>query len=377
MQLQPSPPLDRSNSSHHPGDSPSDSPKEYFHIASLDGIRAVAALIVFISHCGLEKLVPGGFGVTIFFFLSGFLITTLLRVEHEKHGKISLRNFYLRRVYRIAPPVYIVLLLLLTPFLHRNTDNHLTPLGMVAQFSQLTNYYLIANGPYSIIPGSAQIWSLAVEEHFYLIFPIVLIFALRYLSYRAIAIALGVVCIGVLAWRCIGVIIFGFGKDYTYMATECRIDSLLYGCIMAIALNPARDAEPQYLRSNSIAWMSILIASVTTLVFTLLYRDPVFRETLRYSLQGIALFPIFYCAVKYPQWWIFSWLNTRPMRAMGLISYTFYLAHVKALGVTARYLPAHTLTWALTGFAAAALFSIAMYWLVERRLAALRKKLHE
>ena len=63
--------------------------KTTLHIASLDGIRALAALMVFIAHTGLDRFVPGGFGVTIFFFLSGYLITTLLRIEHAEQGKIA------------------------------------------------------------------------------------------------------------------------------------------------------------------------------------------------------------------------------------------------------------------------------------------------
>ena len=77
-----------------------------FYIPSLDGIRAIAFLIVFISHAGLGKIVPGGFGVTIFFFLSGYLITTQLRREHERSHKIDFKKFYMRRILRIWPPFY-------------------------------------------------------------------------------------------------------------------------------------------------------------------------------------------------------------------------------------------------------------------------------
>ena len=80
-----------------------------FHIPSLDGIRGIAALIVFMSHAALPEIFPGAFGVTVFFFLSGYLITTLLRREYASTGKIALKPFYLRRVYRILPPLYIVL----------------------------------------------------------------------------------------------------------------------------------------------------------------------------------------------------------------------------------------------------------------------------
>src|SRR5690242_11117871 len=80
-----------------------------FYIPSLDGIRALAVMIVFVAHAGLGSWVPGGFGVTVFFFLSGYLITTLLRMEYDRSGTISLKDFYLRRVLRIFPNMYTVL----------------------------------------------------------------------------------------------------------------------------------------------------------------------------------------------------------------------------------------------------------------------------
>jgi len=80
------------------------------YIPSLDGIRACSVMVVFAAHAGLRGLIPGDFGVTVFFFLSGYLITTLLRMEHEQTGAISFRAFYLRRVLRIFPPFYLVLI---------------------------------------------------------------------------------------------------------------------------------------------------------------------------------------------------------------------------------------------------------------------------
>jgi peptidoglycan/LPS O-acetylase OafA/YrhL len=80
-----------------------------FYLPCLDGIRGLAFLLVFVAHAGLGRLLPGGLGVTIFFFLSGYLITTLLRLEIEDTGTISLRNFYVRRALRILPPMYVTL----------------------------------------------------------------------------------------------------------------------------------------------------------------------------------------------------------------------------------------------------------------------------
>src|SRR5829696_650989 len=85
-------------------------PRRLVDIPSLDGLRAVSIAIVFVAHAGYE-IVPGGLGVTIFFVISGFLITTLLRLEVESKDTVSLRDFYLRRVFRILPLFYGVLIL--------------------------------------------------------------------------------------------------------------------------------------------------------------------------------------------------------------------------------------------------------------------------
>ena len=80
------------------------------HIPSLDGIRAVSFLLVFAAHTGLGRFVPGELGVTIFFFLSGYLITTLMRSEFERTSSVDLMYFWLRRALRILPPFYLVVL---------------------------------------------------------------------------------------------------------------------------------------------------------------------------------------------------------------------------------------------------------------------------
>ncbi|MEL7231990.1 MAG: acyltransferase, partial [Pseudomonadota bacterium] len=75
----------------------------YGYIPGLDGLRAIAVLIVLVAHFGLSHIVPGGFGVTVFFFISGFLITRLLIAESDKKGGIGLKDFYVRRFIRLIP----------------------------------------------------------------------------------------------------------------------------------------------------------------------------------------------------------------------------------------------------------------------------------
>src|ERR1700761_6947901 len=78
-------------------------------IPSLDGIRAASFALVFAVHAQAGLILPGDFGVNVFFFLSGFLITTLMRVEYEHHGAVNIANFWMRRSLRVFPPLYAVM----------------------------------------------------------------------------------------------------------------------------------------------------------------------------------------------------------------------------------------------------------------------------
>jgi peptidoglycan/LPS O-acetylase OafA/YrhL len=347
------------------------------HIASLDGIRAVAVTIVFLAHAGLQSMVPGGFGVTVFFFLSGYLIATLLRREFEQTGRISLRHFYLRRIYRIFPPLYLVLCLLIALTVAGVIPYAMAPAAVLAQLAHLTNYYLLlfpAPGYAPVVPYTVPMWSLAVEEHFYLVFPLALLFLLSRLTKRQTALALAAACAVVLAWRCILAVVLDDPVNYTYHATDTRLDSLLFGCIMALWLNPALDAAPPGIGPRG--WALACALSLLVLLATFLVPGEFFRAAPRYTLQGIALFPLFYCAVRYAASPPFCWLNLRPVRALGIVSYTFYLCHYAALQLAGGWLGLDGFARGVAGFVLAAAFSAACYFLVERRFAAMRLRLH-
>lgn len=343
-------------------------------IPSLDGLRAFAALWVFDGHAGLKTHVPGPFGVTIFFFLSGYLITTLLRREYEATATISLKKFYLRRVYRILPPMYLVLIVGLILYACHITSGDVRAAGVIAQFAHLTNYY-VAFHPSAdqLVPHTGVMWSLAVEEHFYLFYPVVLWWLLGRYSYREIALMLLGACVAVFLWRCYLILGLKMGGNYTYVASDARIDSILYGCILGLWSNPTLDADLPRLRAWH--WTAILAAAAGVLTFSLLYQ-PTFRETFEYSLQGLALFPIFYCAVRFPHWPLFRWLNLKWVTRLGLISYTFYLIHPTAIYIASLTAKHHKDWDAVEAFVLAVGFSTASYFLLERRLSALRRRLH-
>ena len=179
-------------------------------------------MTVFVAHAGLGDVVPGGFGVTVFFFLSGYLITSLLRLEYERTGRISLKNFYLRRIYRIIPPMYLVLTASILLGVAGLMSHAMTAQALVAQFAHLTNYYDLAVGSEGFAPGTAVMWSLSVEEHFYLLFPLGVSLLFARFRYERIAAILLLVCVIAPLWRCLLVAGLGVSDLYTYEASNCR-----------------------------------------------------------------------------------------------------------------------------------------------------------
>ncbi len=353
--------------------------KKEFYIPSLDGFRALAAIFVFLSHAGLGHIVPGNFCVTVFFFLSGYLITTLLRKEYEKNGSINFRHFYLRRAYRIFPPLYLVLVLTFLLLFMGVLPGQVSLNGVVLQVLQLTNYYILnteaSQSVLGVVPNTWHFWSLSVEEHFYLIFPVFFLFCLRRLPYATFAKVLIGLCLLVLLWRCI--LIFGFNasNSRTYLATDTRLDNLLFGCIMGVWMNPVMDNQHLFSASKIIK-ISVFLLALATLLFTFLYRNEEFRSTVRYTIQGIALIPIFWLAVKESDWPVFHILNIRPMRFMGIISYMFYLSHSFWLYIAALAIPQNKFAMALFGFFMTFLFSTLTYYLLELPFSRLRRQLH-
>ena len=194
------------------------------------------------------------------------------------------------------------------------------------------------------------------------------------MTYRQAAITLLALCAMVLAWRCYLVFALGVHGDYTYEATDSRFDSLLYGCIMGLALNPALDTE--ILTFGKWAWLSLLALAGALLTFCFAFRNDSFRETLRYTIQGIALFPVFFCAIRYKDWPLFMWLNNKWVRGFGIISYTFYLIHLTTLSQAADIVHYNLVLTPLLGFVLAVGFSMVVYFLVERPLSRLRHRLH-
>jgi peptidoglycan/LPS O-acetylase OafA/YrhL len=336
------------------------------HVRQLDGFRAIAILIVFVAHCGLEEIVPGGFGVTIFFFLSGYLITSLLRSEYAQTGRISLKAFYWRRTLRIWPPLYITMAFTWLVTLALFPGKAIDPWGVVAQLAFISNYaYLWHHGTGLNLP----LWSLAVEEHFYLLFPLVYAIVLAgWGGRRAMQACVGA-CLAILLVRIAYVAAFG-PLEIIYYWSHTRIDSILFGCCLALHNNPVMDRDSWRPGARS------AVAALMVLVFCLVFRNEAFRQTLRYSLQGMALYVLFSYAI-HDRGRAAALLSSRPLRLVSLYSYTFYLVHVIVIAAFQRYLGIRAMMPLMISSGTTTMgYCALMYRWVERPLAQRRKALH-
>lgn len=339
-------------------------PKTPFHIASLDGIRALAFGCVFFAHAfGLPL---GMLGVTVFFFLSGFLITTLMRREYEATGDFSLRRFYTKRFLRILPPLYLsiaaIALLTRTGALGVEFD----PGSYWAGIAFYLNYWTIF-GPHTAIALS-PLWSLAVEEHFYLLFPLLFVIMIRRgISVRRQAWILSAISAGMLGWRLwLGLHTPMDNPVHLLFSSDTRIDSILFGAILALAANPMLDPGVRPSRG----WSA---AAVAVLALPFFVHSMYFKTTLNYTLQGLAFMPLFTLVICRGGDW-FRWLNGRGISYLGALSYTMYLVHVSLVQVGLRWLHSR---WTVVPFALTAtiLFAAAVHTGVERPLARIRRRL--
>jgi peptidoglycan/LPS O-acetylase OafA/YrhL len=235
------------------------------------------------------------------------------------------------------------------------------------------NYFVIATDFAEVPAGIAVVWSLAVEEHFYLVYPPLAALLLRIGRAGLSAATLLGLCIAVLAWRC-WLAAHGAPEDHLTMATDTRVDAILFGCLLAVWKNPWLDAPAANTRRDSL----LVFAALATLLLTLLYRDAWFRVTLRYSLQSIAIAALIYVAVVHHHHWSVRWLNARALAYLGTISYTVYLVHHVVLLAIEKHWP-HWNWGTATAIAMILTLAIAepMRRWVEEPCARLRRRLHK
>ncbi|PSO16465.1 acyltransferase [Bradyrhizobium sp. MOS003] len=295
-------------------------------IPSLDGLRAGSVMLVLLGHLILPSSMIGisALGLDVFFLVSGFLITRLFFAEARESGHLNLRAFYLRRIVRLYPVLFVYLAIVLTVQTARGGDINTFEVSSVLFYfwNYLTAHQEIV-GDSSILPIGV-LWSLSVEEHFYLFAPLAFI-CLRG-SPLAMLRATLAVCAATLLLRYLYCFIWpGIEKTlWIYRHSETRADSIAYGAMLACLVQ----INPYHHIVKFLAGRTAFVIGTMVLLSSYAIRDPYFQNTLRFTIQGLALIPML-CGVVFGQPFPFlnSLLNQFIVRWIGQISYSVYVWH--------------------------------------------------
>jgi peptidoglycan/LPS O-acetylase OafA/YrhL len=333
-------------------------------IPSLGGLRAVSIGLVLLGHLSGTRHFPAwihppamlaNFGVRVFFVISGFLITTLLLIEWNETAGISLKKFYLQRTLRIFPPFYVYLAVLV---LLISLDWATVWRGdLLHAFTYTMNYH----HPHSWPVG--HLWSLAVEEQFYLLWPLAVLLCR---PTRAMKLAGAVLVLApfirLATWQFIPALRPDYGQQF-----EAVADALATGCLLAGMYNITGQwkSYQRYLRSG---WFWALPALAISLAW---FDHPRIFLFAGQTVMNLSIAITLERMVRYPSTPAGKLLNSQPLRFAGVLSYSLYLWQQ-------LFLNRHSTSWVAAFPANLALaFGMALlsYYAVERPFLKLKKKL--
>jgi peptidoglycan/LPS O-acetylase OafA/YrhL len=310
---------------------------------SLDGLRALAVLAVCAYHMSI--LSTGYIGVDLFLVLSGFLITSLMLAERARTGAISIPAFYVRRAYRLLPAFYVFLIVGAVLVLAlRGGERRLVFLSdALSALLYYANYWRVFHQA-TESSWLGHVWSLSLEEQFYVVWPVCLAWLCRRPRLRAeLPRILLLAALGVMLWRNV-LIAGGVTPARLYFGLDTRADALLLGCALGAFKHNGYQLRGGATPSAADRWLSmsavklgpfalLCLALITTgnadpdHSFSWLDRG---GYTLVALLAGVVILSV---DGPHANWWTQS-LGSRPLSGLGRISYGFYLWHypVTAIG---------------------------------------------
>ena len=330
---------------------------------ALDGLRAVAIALVVADHCWVPGFEGGYFGVDVFFVLSGFLITQLLVDEYDSQGQIDLGRFYLRRLLRLAPALALMLTAYLTigPIIwpHYPLWSHIRDAALAGLY--LSDYGRALWG-YPII--LQHTWSLSVEEHFYLVWPLAALLLARCAPRWRMAGLFGIYLLST-TWRISEYESSGWVA--TYFRADTRLSGLICGALLAICL--PRMGKISETTANAVG---VFACSVLGLCLSLgFWRAPSSLVWVA-NLAEIAAAGLL-IAASVQNSWLSKILSAPPLVGIGIISYGIYLWHYPAAVFFRGQLPWYQTLPIVLIFAFA--MALASYLTVERPLQRYRRTL--
>ncbi|MCH8651102.1 acyltransferase family protein [Staphylococcus lugdunensis] len=301
------------------------------YMPGLDGLRAIAVLGIIIYHLNPQWLSGGFLGVDTFFVISGYLITSLLIIEYYRTGTIDLRAFWIRRIKRLIPAVYfmvsavLVFILLFKPDLIIEIKK-----DAIASFLYVSNWWYISQNvdyfnQFAIAPLK-HLWSLAIEEQFYVFYPIVVFFLFKRFKPQKITLILWIVSLLSLVTMAI---IFGVTGDSSrvYFGTDTRLQTLLLGCILAFVWNPFGLKKTKYKMSYLGINLSGIIAFILLVSFFFIISDQdkwIYQGGF-YLISAMTLFII--ASAVHPSSILAKLLSFKLFTYIGKRSYSLYLWH--------------------------------------------------
>jgi len=291
---------------------------------ALDGLRGLAVALVMVRHLGQPVGVGGGaVGVGVFFALSGFLITTRLIEERAGTGTVRLARFWARRACRLLPALAVMLAAVVAWFGLVEHQSYRGPAAFAALYAG--NWAQIGGRSFGAL---SHVWTLAVEEHFYLLWPLLFLAVSRLKPRTAVLVTVGGAA-GSTLLR-IGLFAAGASPERLQMGTDTRLDGLLLGCAAAFLLARRRPRVGLPVAVGAMAVLGALVAMPPYHSFML---------TAGYVVvPAAALLVIAHVVGSDPRSPLITVLARKPLAGLGMVSYGLYLWHLPVYAVLLPHL---------------------------------------
>ena len=316
------------------------------YLPSIDSLRALAVLAVIIYHVDVNYL-PGGFlGVDLFFVLSGYLISSLIIKEYKKTGSVNLYNFYIRRARRLLPAVYFMITIgLVVMVLFNEVLLRKSHLDAIFGYIYSSNWWYIFHKLDYFDSFGAQspfkhLWSLAIEEQFYMIFPLLFLLVNRKkkskdgtykLNKNFLYVVLGLILVSLIAH----ILLFDINNiSRIYFGTDTRAFSLLVGVVGAI-LYPMERLHAKVTPQQNMLYSVVSLVSIATLITVMIYTSEYNTLLYRGGFLLVAILGLIVIISSGKQHTLMSrLLSFKPVVFIGKISYSLYLWHFPVLVLT-------------------------------------------
>ena len=339
------------------------------YVPALDGLRALAVLAVVAYHMKMPWAVGGLLGVTVFFVLSGYLITSLLLIEYDSTRTINLPRFWLHRIRRLVPAIVLVIVctaVLCTIFNHslltKMRGDILPSLLFYNNWWQIfhdVSYFDALGAPSPL----THFWSLAIEEQFYLVWPVVLFFCLKK-GVKKRTLGTATIIVAVLSAIEMAVLFDpSVDPSRVYYGTDTRAFSLLIGAALAFVLSPrlleATGNEQVSIYTKTVFDLTgtvALVALLALIVFVSGYSTAMYRGGI---LLASILTAVIIAAVLYPATTLGRVAGFSPFVWIGKRSYGIYLWHYPLLLLMNSRVSTSETPWWLLVIQAAVVFACA------------------